>query len=78
MSKANALQIFYGNSFRKLVSASDKINVESCPICPGTGCIAGIEHRVERQYRQGEECSKAAELRRGQGAECLTAFSLQK
>ena len=67
LSKAKALQIFYGSFFRKPVSASDKINVEKCPICSDTGCIAGIEHRAERRCRQGEEYSKAAEPRRGQG-----------
>lgn len=67
LSKGKALQISYGSFFRKPVSASDKINMEKCPICSDTGCIAGIEHRAERQCRQGEECSKAAEPRRGQG-----------
>jgi len=34
--------------------------VKKCPVCSDTGCIAGIEHRVERLCRQGEERSKAA------------------
>lgn len=65
-SKTEALQISCGRFFRKLVSSSDKTNVEKCPICSDTGCAAGTEHRDERQRKQ-EESSKAAEPRRGQG-----------
>lgn len=67
LSKAEGLQISYSSFFRKPVSTSDKINVEKRPICSDTGCTAGTEHRAERQCRQAEECSKAAEPRRGQG-----------